>query len=57
MRLAAVALLLLTLSGCAASGAQKAGAEPSPHALDRMCVDDCVGNGGDRKFCEDRCTY
>ena len=54
----AFALVLLTLSACASStGAQKASTEPSPHMRDQMCVDDCVGNGGNRQFCEDRCSY
>ncbi len=58
MKVSAVALLLLVASACASStGAQKGGAEPTPHMRDQMCVDDCVGNGGNRQFCEDRCSY
>jgi hypothetical protein len=58
MRSTAIALLLLMLGACASStGASKASSEPTPHTRDQGCVDDCLGNGGNRSFCEDRCSY
>lgn len=30
---------------------------PKPARLDTMCVNDCLGNGGGKAFCEDRCSY
>ena len=58
MKAIAVALFLFTLAACASSpGASKASSEPSPHMRDQGCVDDCLGNGGNRSFCEDRCSY
>ncbi len=58
MKGVAFAFVLLALAACASStGAQKTSAEPTPHMRDQMCVDDCVGNGGNRQFCEDRCSY
>lgn len=58
MKLAALAALLLALSACASSsGAHRTGTEPTPHTRDQGCMDDCLGNGGNRSFCEDRCSY
>jgi len=32
-------------------------ASPSPRAVDTLCLNDCLGNGSSREFCDDRCTY
>jgi hypothetical protein len=56
MRIASIAALLLLLGSCAARPpAQDAGA-PSTRRTDMYCMDDCVGNGGTREFCQQRCT-
>lgn len=55
MKLASL-VLLLALSACAAAH-PPSGSAPTPHTLDQMCVDDCLGTGGTREFCEDRCSY
>jgi len=49
-----IALLLSAclVAGCAAqSPARKVGRQ-----TDMLCLQDCLGNGGAREFCEDRCT-
>lgn len=49
--------LLLVLAGCSTPPKPNdQGAVLSPRQRDMQCVDDCLGNGGNRQFCEDRCT-
>jgi hypothetical protein len=60
MKALPAAALLLALAACAtAHDSPNSAASPAPKAgrqTDRLCFQDCVGNGGDRGFCEDRCT-
>lgn len=44
------ALVLLFLSACAAAPSRIA------RQPDAMCVNDCLGAGGKREFCESRCS-
>jgi hypothetical protein len=30
---------------------------PSPKIVDTLCLNDCLGSGGSRGFCDDRCTH
>jgi hypothetical protein len=56
MRIAGVAVLLLLLASCAKPTAHTPGAQPAATRTDMYCMDDCVGNGGTREFCRQRCT-
>jgi hypothetical protein len=52
-------LLLLVLAGAGCSGAARKDTpvEPrSPRATDLLCLNDCLGSGASRSFCEDRCN-
>jgi hypothetical protein len=54
MRICLLLMCLLCLAGCASnfppSKAMRSGS-------DSLCVQDCLGNGGTREFCSDRCSY
>jgi hypothetical protein len=57
MRIAGVALLLWLLASCAARPpSPDAGTPSARRQTDMYCMDDCVGNGGTREFCRQRCT-
>ncbi|HKV99176.1 MAG TPA: hypothetical protein VJN96_05095 [Vicinamibacterales bacterium] len=55
-----VVFLVLLATGCSAAPHKSAAEKPAqPGALrqpDDLCMNDCLGNGGDRQFCEHRCT-
>ncbi len=56
-RMGRVAGLLLLLAACSTpSKPDDQDARRSPLQRDTQCVDDCLGNGGNRQFCEERCT-
>jgi len=44
------ALLFLFLTGCAAASSHIA------RQPDAMCVNDCLGAGGTKDFCQSRCS-
>lgn len=52
-------ILLLLLAGCGSAPKEEA---PSgvparvQRQTDQGCMSDCMGNGGQREFCKDRCT-
>ena len=59
IRLLAVFLVVL-LAACSAVG-QKSTSERSAQSgaarePDNMCLNDCLGHGGDPQFCRERCT-
>jgi hypothetical protein len=60
MRALVAAALLLAFAACSTSrNPPNAETSPAPKAsrqIDRLCFQDCMGNGGTREFCEDRCT-
>jgi len=45
---------LLCLHGCASEARSS---KVSRDGSDSLCVQDCLGNGGTREFCTDRCSY
>jgi len=53
MRMCVLLACLLCLQGCA-------GGTPPSKVLrggsDSLCLQDCLGNGGTRQFCTDRCS-
>jgi hypothetical protein len=54
MRIGLLLVCLLCLCGCAGN------AQPSKVLrgdTDSLCVNDCLGTGGTREFCSDRCSY
>lgn len=53
-----IAFLLVMLAACSASPPLgDATSKPrAPAQTDMLCIDDCMGSGGTREFCEDRCT-
>lgn len=54
MRIGLLLAGLLCLYGCASN------APPSKVLRgdsDSLCVNDCLGTGGTREFCTDRCSY
>jgi hypothetical protein len=54
MRISILLACLLCLYGCA-SDARPAKALRGD--TDSLCVNDCLGTGGTREFCTDRCSY
>jgi hypothetical protein len=50
---ASLILIVLLVVGCASSS----GSPPRRPGTDTLCYDDCLGNGGNKQFCEDRCSY
>jgi hypothetical protein len=40
--------MMLCLSACSTA---------SPAQGDTLCVNDCLGTGGTREFCQSRCAY
>jgi len=56
IRLASLAAVLFGC-GCSAPPAKDQGAAPRmPRQTDMLCINDCLGAGGTRDFCQDRCT-
>ena len=53
MSRARILLLVLLIAGCA----QSPGSTTVRHRIDTSCMQDCLGNQGDRQFCEDRCSF
>jgi hypothetical protein len=54
-----VASLLAALLGCgcaAPPGADQGAAPGIKRQTDNLCMNDCLGTGGNRDFCQDRCT-
>jgi hypothetical protein len=50
-------LLALAAAGCGGAARNDAPAEPrSPRTTDQLCLNDCLGSGATRSFCEDRCN-
>jgi len=60
MRFFSVLLGAALLAGCTynmrSDRPGEAAAAPAPRAPDQMCMSDCLGTGGDRSFCTERCT-
>jgi hypothetical protein len=48
----ALLAMILCLSACST-----ASRTPSAAQSDSLCVNDCLGNGGTREFCQSRCAY
>jgi hypothetical protein len=53
-------LAVLAVSGCTyymkSDRPGESAAKPPPRAPDQLCMSDCLGGGGDRAFCTERCT-
>jgi hypothetical protein len=55
---AGMIVLVLLLAGCASPSDRGATPHrPASSGIDTLCMDDCLGAGGNKDFCEDRCTY
>jgi len=49
--------IALLLAACLAAGcAAQSPARKLERQTDMLCLQDCLGNGGAREFCQDRCT-
>ncbi|HET7199717.1 MAG TPA: hypothetical protein VFI80_02745 [Burkholderiales bacterium] len=55
---AGMIVIVLLLAGCASPSDRGATPHrPASRGIDTLCMDDCLGAGGNKDFCEDRCTY
>ena len=54
MRIWIVLACVLCLQGCASDARP---AKVLRGDTDSLCVQDCLGNGGTREFCTDRCSH
>ena len=54
MRICILLACLLCLQGCVSD---KGGPKVLRGDADSLCVNDCLGTGGTREFCTDRCGY
>ena len=52
MRIGVLLAVLLCLCSCAAPPSKVLRGDS-----DSLCVNDCLGTGGTREFCTDRCSY
>ncbi len=50
MRVILLAVLIAILQGCAAPPGRMS------RQPDSLCVDDCLGTGGTKEFCQSRCS-
>lgn len=57
-------VLLALLAACssspdrsASSSQLKAASVPKRPGVDVLCLNDCLGNGGSKEFCDARCNY
>ncbi len=61
IRTFAISLVLLA-TACSGLGLKDKSVREKPaqsgiaRQPDHFCMEDCLGNGGDRQLCEDRCT-
>ncbi len=55
-----ILLGVLLLGGCTyymkSDRPGESAAKPPARAPDQLCMSDCIGTGGDRGFCTERCT-
>ena len=56
IRLLGIALVLLGAGCSSAPHPEKTGQGGALREPDNMCLNDCLGHGGERRFCEERCT-
>jgi hypothetical protein len=56
MMRASLILIVLLVVGCASSS-DRSGSPPRRPGTDTLCYNDCLGSGGNKQFCEDRCSY
>ena len=59
---ASVILIALAVAGCSyfpnrSEPAQQGTSPSTPRGIDTLCMNDCLGSGGTKEFCEDRCSY
>ena len=59
---ASVILIALAAAGCSyfsnrSEPAQHGTSPSTPRGIDTLCLNDCLGSGATKEFCEDRCTY
>jgi hypothetical protein len=59
---ASVILIALAAAGCSyfpdrSEPAQRGASSSATRSIDTLCMNDCLGSGATKEFCEDRCTY
>ena len=59
---ASVILIALAAAGCSyfpsrSEPPPQGTSSPTSRGIDTLCMNDCLGAGGTKEFCEDRCTY
>ena len=60
-----ISVVLLALLAACSSSPDRSASPSQPQAapipkrpgVDMLCLNDCLGNGGRKEFCEDRCNY
>jgi len=59
---ASAILIALTVAGCSYFPNRPEPTRPgtsssTSRGVDTLCMNDCLGSGATKEFCEDRCTY
>ena len=59
---ASVILIALATAGCSyfpnrSEPTQQGTSSSTSRGIDSLCMNDCLGAGATKEFCEDRCTY
>ncbi len=57
-----IILIALAVVGCSYFPSRSEAPRPvtsssTSRGIDTLCMNDCLGSGATKEFCEDRCTY
>jgi len=56
MRTGLILIVLVLAAGCASSS-DRSTTPPRRPGIDTLCLNDCLGSGTTKEFCEERCSY